>query len=41
LALRLDDAELMGRTADLIPGIQASLDSGMLCDDIVVAAVPR
>ena len=41
LALRLDDAELMGRAADLIPGLQASLDAGRLCDDIVVAAVPR
>jgi 2-polyprenyl-3-methyl-5-hydroxy-6-metoxy-1,4-benzoquinol methylase len=34
------DPELFRRAADLIPPLQATLDAGLLCDDLVVAAVP-
>lgn len=39
-ALRLDDPKVFDGLADLIPDIQASLDQGMQCDDLVMAAVP-
>lgn len=40
LALRLDASDALERWAHLIPGLQASLDSAQLCDDIIVAALP-
>lgn len=41
LSLKRDDPELLRRAADLIPPLQATLDAGLLCDDLIVAAVPR
>jgi hypothetical protein len=40
LSLKRNDPELLDRAADLIPPLQATLDAGLLCDDLVVAAVP-
>jgi 2-polyprenyl-3-methyl-5-hydroxy-6-metoxy-1,4-benzoquinol methylase len=40
MALRLGDPAVVDRCADLIPALQASLDQGRQCDDIIVAAVP-
>jgi hypothetical protein len=40
LAMELGDHGIFDRLAHLIPGLQTSLDGGLLCDDIVVAAVP-
>lgn len=40
LAVRLDDAPVMERAAHLLPALQASMDAGRVCDDIVIAAVP-
>lgn len=40
LALRLDAHDALERWVHLIPGLQASLDSAQLCDDIIVAALP-
>lgn len=39
-ALRLDDDRMFDRLADLIPVLQANLDHGRQCDDLVMAAVP-
>jgi 2-polyprenyl-3-methyl-5-hydroxy-6-metoxy-1,4-benzoquinol methylase len=41
MALRLDGAPVMDRLASFIPALQASMDAGRVCDDIVVAAVPE
>jgi len=41
LALNLNDHEFMRNMAQIIPGLQASLDSAKLCDDLIVAAFPR
>jgi 2-polyprenyl-3-methyl-5-hydroxy-6-metoxy-1,4-benzoquinol methylase len=40
IALRLDDAPVLDRAAHLIPALQASMDAGRVCDDLVIAAVP-
>jgi 2-polyprenyl-3-methyl-5-hydroxy-6-metoxy-1,4-benzoquinol methylase len=40
LAIELGEHAAFDRLAGLIPALQTSLDSGLLCDDIVVAAVP-
>lgn len=40
LALQLGDDSAFEQFADLIPGLQASIDSAQFCDDIIVAAVP-
>ncbi len=40
LAIRMDDAALMENAAELIPALQQCADSGKLCDDLIVAAVP-
>lgn len=40
MALRLGDPAVVDRCADLIPTLQASLDQGRQCDDIIVASVP-
>lgn len=40
IALRLNDASVPERLADFVPALQASLDQGKQCDDIIVAAVP-
>lgn len=39
-ALRLDDATVVDRLADMIPALQQTLDLGRQCDDLVLAAVP-
>jgi hypothetical protein len=39
-ALRLGNDETLPRLAELIPALQASLDDGRQCDDIVMAALP-
>jgi 2-polyprenyl-3-methyl-5-hydroxy-6-metoxy-1,4-benzoquinol methylase len=39
-ALRLNDVAAIERLADMIPAVQACLDAGRQCDDIVIAAVP-
>lgn len=39
-ALELDDPSIFERLAHLIPRLQATVDTGLICDDIVVAAVP-
>jgi hypothetical protein len=39
-AHRLGDDGALGRLAGLIPAMQASLDRGRQCDDLVIAAVP-
>lgn len=39
-ALRLDQTEVVDKLADMIPALQAALDQGRQCDDLVVAAVP-
>jgi len=40
IALRLDNPDVIDQCVDLIPALQASLDQGRQCDDIIVAAVP-
>jgi len=40
LGLKVKDPKFVDRVAHLIPPLQASFDSGRLCDDIVIAAVP-
>jgi SAM-dependent methyltransferase len=40
VALRLDDKRVLAELADLIPPLQASLDHGRQCDDLVIAACP-
>lgn len=40
LALQAGDETLVGRLAEHIPELQASLDASLACDDLVVAAVP-
>jgi hypothetical protein len=40
LALQLGDPSAVERLAPWIPELQASLDAGRLCDDVIVAAVP-
>tara|TARA_E500000318_G_scaffold52415_1_gene48925 strand:+ start:135 stop:1256 length:1122 start_codon:yes stop_codon:yes gene_type:complete len=39
-ALRLGDASVIDKLADMVPRLQHSLDLGRQCDDLVVAAVP-
>jgi len=39
-ALRLDQPTILADLANLIPGLQASLDHGRQCDDLVIAARP-
>lgn len=39
-ALRLDDKRVLAELADFIPPLQASLDHGRQCDDLVIAACP-
>jgi hypothetical protein len=39
-ALRLDEPRVLAELADLIPTLQASLDQGRQCDDLVIAARP-
>jgi hypothetical protein len=39
-ALRLDEPRVLAELADLIPVLQASLDQGRQCDDLVIAARP-
>jgi 2-polyprenyl-3-methyl-5-hydroxy-6-metoxy-1,4-benzoquinol methylase len=39
-ALRLDEPRVLAELADLIPALQASLDEGRQCDDLVIAARP-
>ncbi len=41
LAWELDDQEIIARCAPLLLPLQACLDAGRVCDDLVVAAVPR
>jgi 2-polyprenyl-3-methyl-5-hydroxy-6-metoxy-1,4-benzoquinol methylase len=41
LAIRQGRQELSEEAVDMIPTIQRALDSAQLCDDIVVACVPR
>ncbi len=40
IALRTNEPNLMTDLVDLIPTVQASVDHGRQCDDIIVAAVP-
>jgi hypothetical protein len=40
-ALRLNDVAAIERMADMIPALQATLDHGRQCDDIVIAALPQ
>jgi SAM-dependent methyltransferase len=40
VALRLEEPRLLAELADLIPALQASLDQGRQCDDLVIAARP-
>lgn len=39
-ALELDDMSVFERLVHLIPRLQTAVDAGLMCDDIVVAAVP-
>ncbi len=39
-ALRLGSAMVIEKLSDMIPALQASLDHGRQCDDLVMAAVP-
>lgn len=41
MALKLGDPAIFPALAEFIPAIQAAVDRGRQCDDIVVAAVPR
>jgi hypothetical protein len=41
LALHLDDGAMMEKLAHIIPGLQHSLDSARLCDDMILACVPE
>lgn len=40
-ALAVNDDSVLERTAEWIPRLQSALDSARLCDDLIVAAVPR
>lgn len=39
-AKALNEPTLVSRLAPAIPGLQAALDAGRLCDDVIIAAVP-
>jgi SAM-dependent methyltransferase len=41
LALRREDPGLLEAAAELIPSLQEALDGALLCDDLILAAVPR
>jgi hypothetical protein len=40
LSLHSHDGDIIHQLAHLIPPLQASLDSGLLCDDLLIAATP-
>jgi hypothetical protein len=40
VALRSGHDDVLEKCADMIPALQAGLDAGLQCDDLIVAARP-